>query len=229
MENYAGKIVNDHVYACASSLVSGLMEISNYTESRVFEDALCISQDELMQLCQREDFETPVKEFIMSDADVVDLECIADSNGYWSDVKDNLVPEVTENEEGVYFFDGCTPGGYDDEDDANEAAIESVMLKLREAVWAMTFNYEEVCREHCLDTEYTEVLEHWIVSSWLKDRLESKGEVVGNVAGLDIWGRCTSGQAIYMDEVIQSCAAETYKAVEHIHSMAPEGKESENG
>lgn len=229
MENYAGKIVNDHVYACASSLISGLMEISSYTESRVFEDTLCTSQDELLELCQRVDFETPVQEFIMSDAYAVDLESIADSNGCWDDVKDGIVPEVTQTEDEYYVFEGCTPGGYDDEDDANEAAIESVMPKLREAVWAMTFNYEEVCLDHRLDTEYTEVMEHWIVSSWLKDRLAAKGETVGNVAGLDIWGRCTSGQAIYLDEVIINIADETHKALEHIHSMAPEGKESENG
>lgn len=212
MENYAGKVVRDHVYACASSLISGLMEIYNCTSSRTFEDALCISQDELTQLCQREDYETPVQEFIMNDADAVDLESIADSNGYWSDVKDGIVPEVLETEDGLYFFEGCTDP-YDNEDDAIEAAIESVMPRLREAVWDMTFNYEEVCRELCLDTEYTEVMEHWIVSSWLKNRLAAKGETVGNVAGLDIWGRCTSGQAIYMDEVIINIADETHKAL----------------
>ena len=48
-----------------------------------------------------------------------------------------------------------------------------------------------------------EALEHWVVSSWLAEKLEDKGEmIVYDFLGLTIWGRRTSGQAIYMDGVI---------------------------
>ena len=52
-------------------------------------------------------------------------------------------------------------------------------------------------------TEYQEVLEHWIVTDWLADRLEEQGEAVcKDFYGLTIWGRTTSGQGIALDGVI---------------------------
>jgi hypothetical protein len=49
-----------------------------------------------------------------------------------------------------------------------------------------------------------EPLEHWLVSQWLADRLEEHCEsVVRDFYGLTVWARCTSGQAIYCDYVIQ--------------------------
>ncbi len=53
----------------------------------------------------------------------------------------------------------------------------------------------------------SEVYEHWTVSNWLADQLRTRGETVrDDVAGLTIWGRCTTGQAIYMDSVLQDVA-----------------------
>ncbi len=53
-------------------------------------------------------------------------------------------------------------------------------------------------------TEYSEVFEHWIVSEWLANRLEEKGETIQrDFYGLTIWGRCTTGQAICLDYVIK--------------------------
>ena len=49
-----------------------------------------------------------------------------------------------------------------------------------------------------------EVFEHWIVSSWLGEHLENQGEVVHQIGSLEVWGRATTGQAIYMDGVILS-------------------------
>lgn len=52
-----------------------------------------------------------------------------------------------------------------------------------------------------------EALEHWLVSDWLADKLESYGQMVTkDFLGLTIWGRSTSGQAISMDYVIQQIA-----------------------
>lgn len=50
-----------------------------------------------------------------------------------------------------------------------------------------------------------EPLEHWLVSEWLANRLEEHGEtIVRDFYGLTVWARCTSGQAIYCDWVIQT-------------------------
>lgn len=62
--------------------------------------------------------------------------------------------------------------------------------------------------------EYPEIYEYWAVSEWLADKLESKGEIVFKCLDFIVWGRRTTGQAIYMDEVIQKIAEETMKAIE---------------
>ena len=54
------------------------------------------------------------------------------------------------------------------------------------------------------DDDYpNEALEHWLVSEWLGKRLQEEGEMVIDFYGLTIWGRTTSGQAIYIDSVIE--------------------------
>ena len=59
---------------------------------------------------------------------------------------------------------------------------------------------DEIYDVENLDCEYVEVYEWWIVSGWLADKLEEKGEVV--ISGENIWGRRTTGQAILLDFVI---------------------------
>ena len=54
------------------------------------------------------------------------------------------------------------------------------------------------------DEDYPdEALEHWLVSTWLANRLREEGEMVIDFLDLTIWGRTTSGQAIYIDSVIE--------------------------
>ena len=54
-----------------------------------------------------------------------------------------------------------------------------------------------------------EVLEHWVVSPWLAERLMERGEVVAQPwEAMWIWGRTNSGQAIAMDGVIVAIAEE---------------------
>jgi len=67
---------------------------------------------------------------------------------------------------------------------------------------------EEVCREFAIEPVENEALEHWIVSSFLRDRLEEKGEITGEVFNMNIWGRTTSGQAVALDHVIVEIACE---------------------
>lgn len=67
-----------------------------------------------------------------------------------------------------------------------------------------TGKYTEGLLDVCYGENDKEALEHWLVSNWLADRLMDKGEmVVKDFYGLTIWGRSTSGQAIFLDCVIQ--------------------------
>lgn len=69
--------------------------------------------------------------------------------------------------------------------------------------------------EEIADNEHwqpKEVLEWHAVSYRLLNRLQAKGEVtLSNQYGL-WWGRTTSGQAIYMDSVIEDIAEEVYSS-----------------
>ena len=54
------------------------------------------------------------------------------------------------------------------------------------------------------EPEYAEVYEHWLVSEWLANKLREQDENVVELYGLNIWCRCSTGQAIKCDDVIQT-------------------------
>ena len=54
--------------------------------------------------------------------------------------------------------------------------------------------------------DLNEVMERWLVTPFLCDLLKEAGEVIVSEYGCHWWGRQTSGQAIYMDYVIQKIA-----------------------
>lgn len=95
---------------------------------------------------------------------------------------------------------------YDTDEAARDAALDSEGWGLRasdeDEAW------QELCEDKGFDREEHEVFEHWAVSDWLAGALERRGEAVGKVCGFDIWGRCTTGQSVYMDEVIAACFVE---------------------
>jgi hypothetical protein len=74
-------------------------------------------------------------------------------------------------------------------------------------------DWREACETDGLDPYQREVFEHWAVTDWFADKLEAAGEKVDkDFAGLCIWARTTTGQAIYADAVIERIYAETHKA-----------------
>lgn len=69
---------------------------------------------------------------------------------------------------------------------------------------------QEACEANNIDPCSCEVLEHWAVSSRLAEKLIAQGERVDtDFAGLNIWARTTTDQAISMDGVIQRIYKET--------------------
>jgi hypothetical protein len=87
-------------------------------------------------------------------------------------------------------------------DDYEEAAIQAG-LSLDENDAKLT-TWEGVCVAHDLDPYQREVFEHWAIDGRLAELLEAEGEKVDcDFAGLVVWARTTSGQAISMDSVIR--------------------------
>ena len=214
-QDLAARLVQREVFQCISSLVSGLAKIANEVNYKAFEDAFGLDQDELYNILQRPNYEEAARQFIMDDADLDDLESIADEVGYWDDVLEEAVPSVVEldDEEDPAFTYIGTVEQFSDEDDARESAIESSMGLIREKVWAMVTTQEEfqkIVQDHNLDYDYDEVYEHWSVSNWLYEKLADKGEVVGSFADFEVWGRRCTGQSMVLDSVIQEIATDLW-------------------
>lgn len=68
-------------------------------------------------------------------------------------------------------------------------------------------SWEEAAAHLRLDPWRYEAYEHWIVSEFLGRKLAEQGEMVGELFGFTIWGRCTTGQGIAMDGVIEAIAS----------------------
>lgn len=67
---------------------------------------------------------------------------------------------------------------------------------------------DELMEGENLDPYEREVFEHWAVSQWLAEKLIEAGEKVDtDFAGLNVWARTCTGQAISMDGCIQQIHA----------------------
>ena len=70
-------------------------------------------------------------------------------------------------------------------------------------------SWEYLCYDEGVDPYEREIFEHWIVSDWLAEKLAEKGERIDtDFAGITVWGRTTTGQAISMDSVIAEIYAD---------------------
>lgn len=67
---------------------------------------------------------------------------------------------------------------------------------------------EEVCDDEGIEPEweFPEIYEYWAVSDWLGNKLKEQGEAVEDIFDFTVWGRQTTGQAIYMDGIINEIA-----------------------
>ena len=146
--------------------------------------------DEAIGWFQREDYEEAVSDFI-DDADLDDLETIADMVGDWEGV--------------VYSVLGMSPEEYADEVTSEGDQAEDLKA-LRTEVKTLITNdseYTEIGQHFNLDPDYCEVYEHYTVnSSWAADDLRAYGQIVFEFGGMTIFGRCTTGQSISIDSVI---------------------------
>lgn len=89
-------------------------------------------------------------------------------------------------------------------DDAGEGAVYDT----EEAAQKWVDSLPEDEQGWTIEEHIDEIFEHWIVSSWFKDKLREKGEIVEDIHGVDVWGRTCTGQSISLDGVI----CEIYKA-----------------
>ena len=80
-------------------------------------------------------------------------------------------------------------------------------------LWGQSTVIEELIQAGKIDEEYIypfvgDVMEWWLIDSWLAERLKREGEVIIEEYGCCWWGRLASGQSICMDSVIRKIAGE---------------------
>lgn len=211
-QDACSRYVTHNVHFCVSSLMYDIGQ--NLEEcSRIFD----FDYDEAMGWFQREDWVEPV-ENRLDEADLGELEDVAQTVGWWDDVLDECdVPAVEEvlrddAEDSEWRFVDTVEHWFDDEDEAIEAARNSVIDKIREKVKALITNdseYRDVADYFNIDPETWEVYEHWVVDRYFAKReLEPRGHVVFDFGGMTIWGRQTTGQSISLDGVIRNIVRE---------------------
>lgn len=89
----------------------------------------------------------------------------------------------------------------------NRTAIEQAERADNDGPCIYADDFEDACRHDNLDPIQREVFEHWIVTDWFADCLIEQGEKVDkDFAGLCVWARTTTGQAIYADSVVEHIA-----------------------
>lgn len=111
--------------------------------------------------------------------------------------------------------------------DYEEAAIQEGWEKVNDLGWYINRkngrgrqckSWEDLCttEQYAGDNEiepyFWEVYEHWAVTRAFAHKLRDAGEKVDmDFAGLDIWARTTTGQAIRADDVVQKIYREMVK------------------
>lgn len=181
----ATRLVQNEVVYCVSSLINGLQRATSDMDNDKLQ-TLGVDYDDLIKLSHRE---PGVDEYREADDLFVSVkgkrlqayDVESGDDGFrWTELEP-LIMEGEPAEKGEW----C------------ETELEA---------WEALFDDQGLDRP-----DGSEVYEHWIVTDYLAARLIDAGEtVVRDVAGLTVWGRCTTGQAISMDYVIQQIAADMY-------------------
>lgn len=190
------ELVEREIIYCVSGLVSDLMKLYSAVPYEVQKDTGTDYED-LLSLCVQDDWETAVDNHI-DDMTREELVTALDEAG---------VEDEREPAEIVFALEAARAApDFDWEgDDPQWPGIGDKELRAKLLKHLTDENeIEDFGREHNLDPEQREVYEHWIVTRWLANKLEEKGEVVGrDICGIGaIWGRTTTGQMISMDWVI---------------------------
>lgn len=69
-----------------------------------------------------------------------------------------------------------------------------------------------MCEHADIEPYQRDVFEHWVVSSWLAEKLIQNGEKVDkDFANMCVWARTTTGQAILLDSVIERIWIDLHK------------------
>lgn len=193
----AERIVKQHVICCVSVMVSEVFKLTSMQIGASYDGGFKSDEgaDDLHNQCVDLMGSEPDYEEAARCADWLPLsECSQDilanpgNAEYLQENTGDTVEELKEAAEGFYV-----------------QVLNGIFVDYD---WSID-SWEELCGCQNIDTDdyRSEVFEHWVVSDWFADKLLERGGVVDmDFMGLAVWGRCTSGQRISMDGVVQDIA-----------------------
>ena len=207
-QDLALRLVEREIFYCVSSLISTLSTLVQEAGSKVD----LSWEDDILPLMERVDYEEAGRAVLYNCDDLFDLETMCDNVADWSDActhvgYDRSIEYADKDGEmdtidfDTWFEDYCS-------DDEKTSALDGIRTYITDHV----LDWREFCSDNDVEADDygSEVYEHWLVSNWLSQKLSERGEVTGEVCGLTIWGRCTTGQSICLDHVIQEIALELW-------------------
>lgn len=195
----AEKIVREEVLCCLSVLMYELRVVAEELDD----------YDTYLELNRGiPDYEEAASNFILDDADFGELETIADEYGVWREVLEKVaIPDNWDETDDDNEQAWCDVEEYIEGRMTDPALVKKTIRRLvLDVVDSEHGGWEWVCEQFDLEPDEPEVYEHWAVSSWLGRLLHNAGERVEEYKGLTIWGRCTTGQSMTIDYVIEKIA-----------------------
>lgn len=196
----AQDLARREVYYCVSNLI---YELTTRADCLDPEDADILSD---LSIAMR-DYEEPCREAGWEE--VADPVSFVFTNGEeifrhlegWYALAREITFDPADHAEGASDQDICEAEGWQLVDDATFYNPETGETSEAEG-------WKELASEFGIDPIEWEAYEHWIVSGWLANRLIERGYTVRELFGLTVWARGGTGQAIYMDGVIQDIVNE---------------------
>jgi len=61
---------------------------------------------------------------------------------------------------------------------------------------------QAACENHNVEPYLNEAYEFYVVSDWMAHQLKQRGQMVEEIFDLTIWGRCATGQAVFLDGIM---------------------------
>lgn len=200
-QNAVSKMVDREVHACASYLVTHLMEQEQYNSSEY--------NQELMDVCVQ--YTDNSEEIEKCEERIEGLESERDETSEeFYDLQQTINNSFSEYPHGDLWTDWLLE--WCDYQIDHIEKIYNELIEIGEQIKADLESDQD---------EPNEAYEHWIVSDWLGSQLKDAEEMVEDIAGLTIWGRCTTGQSIMLDYVICNIFDQTYEGREWAEDQNP--------
>jgi len=192
-QDAVGNMVSREVYYCVSTLISDLYNAAASCSNSG------IDYDELTSVMVR---------YIDNSEEIEEVE---EKISDWENMRDDTVEELEELE--TFHTDLIDLFFAEHDREATPADLPFSFFMTEYCEYQIA--HVEAMTEHAItkleaekddleaeQDDSIEAYEHWIVSDWLADKLHKRGEMVEEIHGLTVWGRCTTGQSIYLDRVI---------------------------